>query len=246
MSIHPKSIWQHTFVARSFQVDSSRRLSMHGLLSLLQESAWQHAAVLGHGFAQTRQSVGSWVLARQRAVMDRWPQWGQEFAIRTWLRPPGSVLVTRDFEILVDDEVWGRACAHWLTIDHSTRRPVPLPFPDDPSLFRQDFRLDFEPEKVAVFQPRAVLKIFEVYRSDLDMNGHVNNTRFSQWLLDSLANGGELREYQINFLAEAKLGDRVVVEGPVDLKEPTDDPISFQGVEQTGGKTLFTARLTFE
>lgn len=245
-----KSIWQDSFVVRSFLVDAERRLSLFGLLNLLQEAAWLHASDLGHGFQQTRDSGGSWVLARQRIEMERWPEWGQSFSIKTWLRPPGAVLVTRDFEIRVGDEVWGRACAHWLTIDHVTRRPVPLPFPDDPTIFRQDYRLEIDPEKVSCPATASTLKSFEVVRSDLDMNGHVNNTRFSQWVTDSLPQAlwekRRLTGYQVNFQAEVVLGERVSIQGAECAVEEGLSVMEVQGKRMSDERTFFAARLKFQ
>ena len=82
-----------------------------------------------------------WVLVRQMVQVDVWPLWEEKLSIRTWLRPPTSVVVTRDFELSVAGRPVGRAAAHWLTIDHHTRRPSPLPFPKDRGLFREDGHL---------------------------------------------------------------------------------------------------------
>lgn len=242
-----KCIWYEEFVVGSFLVDSQRRLSLFGLLSLLQETAWLHASHLGHGFSQTREGGGSWVLVRQRIEMEHWPEWGQGFAVRTWLRPPGPVLVTRDFEILSGEELLGVASAHWLTIDHHSRRPIPLPFPDDPALFRQDRRLEIDPAKLSVPKGLGVLAEFQVYQSDLDMNGHVNNTRFAQWVLDSLPpsiHGSRvLKGYQVNFLAEARLGDRIQIEAPVANGATTVERYPCLGRRVDDERVLFVAEL---
>ena len=107
-----KNIWQTEFHVSSFLVDANRRLGLYGLLSLMQESAWSHASHLGFGYARTRESGGSWVVARQRLEMERWPVWEEDVIVPTWLRPPGAVLVTRDFEFLVGEETVGQAAAH--------------------------------------------------------------------------------------------------------------------------------------
>lgn len=240
-------IWYEEFEVRSFLVDSQRRLSLFGLLSLLQESAWLHASLLGHGFQETRETGGSWVLARQRVEMERWPEWGQTLTVCTWLRPPGPVLVTRDFEVLVKGERWGIGSAHWLTINHQTRRPIPLPFPDDPALFRQDDCLALEPQKLPIPKGTEALKTFRVCQSDLDMNGHVNNTRFAQWVLDSLPSAVHrsrgLRGYQVNFLAEARLGEAVQIESPKTVSAQTEGRFPFLGRRVEDGKILFVAEL---
>jgi acyl-ACP thioesterase len=240
-------IWTTSFVANSFLVDSDRKLSLYGLLSLMQESAWSHASHLGHGFSETRASGESWVVARQRVEMETWPDWGQDVVVRTWLRPPGAVLVTRDFEFLVKNQPMGRASAHWLTIDHKTRRPTRIPFPDDPSYFRHEGHLDSEPVKLPTHKDLANLARFRVGHSDLDMNGHVNNTRFAQWILDSLPldihSKFHLMSYQVNFLAEARPGDDVHVEGLPSQRLALNRAAPFQGRRADDGTILFTAQL---
>lgn len=237
-----QSIWVNTFPVTSYLVDLNKRLSLQGLVSLIQEMAWAHANHLGHGYTSTRAGGGLWVIARQRIEMERWPAWEEEVTVRTWLRPPGTVLVSRDFEFLCGQEKVGQASAHWLTIHHKTRRPIRLPFSDDPTQFKQTDHLPIEPSKLVdpgELQQRAE---FRVGPTDLDMNGHVNNTRFAQWVLDALPlefyKTFQLRRYQVNFLAEAGPGERVSIWGP----EPLGDPITLRG-QRADGTVLFLASI---
>lgn len=207
----------------------------------MQEMAWAHASHLDHGYARTRAEGSSWVIARQRIEMDRWPDWEESVTISTWLRPPGPVIVVRDFEFFVDGRKVGQAAAHWLVINHQTRRPSRLPFPDNPSLFRQDQHLSIEPDKIGVVDGLPVLAEFIVRHSDLDMNGHVNNTRFAQWVLDTLPlayhAGHKLDRYQINFLAEARPGESLCVHGSPRFEAST---MPFYGRRSSDQTLLFT------
>ena len=243
--MNPQAIWTEEYDVTSFLVDFRKRLSLPGLLNLLQESAWRPAAHLGHGYEETRSVGTSWVLFRQLLQMDAWPAWEDRLSIRTWLRPPTTVVVTRDFELSVGGQAVGQAAAHWLTIDHQTRRPSPLPFTKDGSLFRQDGHLTIEPKKLQVSQELQKLTDFQVRTSDLDMNGHVNNTRFAQWVLDSLPleahKAHRLRSYEINFLAEAHHRDRIEIKTPVGRTDHF-----FQGHRAEDDKLLFVARIEDE
>ena len=126
-----------------------------------------------------------WILSRQKLVMADWPDWGDQLDVRTWVRPIKGPLVHRDYEMLVGDRKVGECAASWLTLDVRTRRPV------RPALAgaRLDFRLDgalaLTPEKIALRQDLAESGQISVRNSDLDVNGHVNNTRYAQWILDS-------------------------------------------------------------
>ena len=241
-----QAIWTERYEVGSFLVDFNKKMSLHGLMSLLQETAWCHADHLGHGYAQTDKRGAAWVLIRQRVEMEIWPGWGDTLSVRTWLRPPGPVVVTRDFELLVGDRLMGRAAAHWITIDQGSRRPIPLQFPDEPGQFRAGGHLEIEPSRLPTLaDDLEVLAEFEVRPSDLDMNRHVNNTRFAQWVLDALPwqvhESYTLRSYQINFLAEARLGDRVVIRCPKGAAVGAGT--AFQGWRANDDRVLFAARL---
>lgn len=223
-------------------VDFQCRLSLQNLLNLMQETAWRHADHLGHGYAVTNARGAAWVLIRQRVEMERWPEWEEQLQVRTWLRPPQAVTITRDFEFLVGDELVGRAAAHWITIDQASRRPIPLVFPDQPGQFREHNHLEWEPTRLFFSQPGPILAEFEVRPGDLDMNRHANNTRFAQWLLDALPWAVHetqiLRRYEVNFLAEVRLGDKVAIR-TVEGRSGR----GFQGWRAADDRVLFTTRL---
>ena len=89
---------------------------------------------------------------------------------------------------------------------------------------------------------------FQVRNSDLDVNGHVNNTRYAQWILDSIPLEAHaayrLDEYEINFLAETNVGDTVVIErGEVEPSPTSPTRWQFQGRRMPDDKTVFVARL---
>lgn len=241
-----QSTWVCTFAVSSFLVNLNKRLSLHGLVSLIQEMAWGHANHLGYGYQSTRSGGGLWVIARQRIEMERWPAWEEQITVRTWLRPPGTVIVSRDFEFLCGQEKVGQASAHWLTIHHTTRRPIRLPFSDDPTQFKPEDHLPIEPSKLVDPGDLVQRADFRVGPTDLDMNGHVNNTRFTQWVLDALPldfhTEFEIRRYQVNFLAEAGAGESVSVYGP---QEYRSSPLILRG-QRADGTVLFLASLDTE
>lgn len=244
------AVWESRYPIASTLVNFQKRLSLSHLLGLMQESAWVHAAHLGQGHRETHARGAAWVLVRQRVEMEQWPSWEQELVLRTWLRPPGAAMVVRDFEFFLDDHKVGQAAAHWITIDERHRRPVRLGFPDNPALFRQEGHLLIEPRKLAASSELALLERFQVRTSDLDLHGHVNNTRFADWILDSLPlsvhQENHLREYEINFLAEANPQETVEVHGtPWNALKPGDS-IHFQGRRSLDGRSLFQARLQGE
>lgn len=214
----------------------------------MQETAWTHSAEKGFGYRESEKRGAGWVIIRQRVEMSRWPDWGDTLTIATWLRPPGPVVVVRDFRFLVGGQPVGQAAAHWITIDQQSRRPIPLRFPDQPNIFCPEGHLNIEPERLPGLQGDPdVLAEFVVMPSDLDMYRHVNNTRFAQWVVDALPwpvhERLSLRAYQVNFLAEARLGDRVAVRCERGVMGTS---LNVQGWRAADDRVLFTARLSAE
>ena len=74
--------------------------------------------------------------------------------------------------------------------------------------------LAFTPEKIAVSDGLAEVARFSVRNSDLDVNGHVNNTRYAQWILDSTPPEAHRawRVERYHCLAEIQVGDAVAIE----------------------------------
>ena len=116
---------------------------------------------------------------------------------------------------------------------------------------RPEGALDYDPAKVGLHGDWQALAAFDVRNSDHDMQGHVNNVRYAQWVLDALPpalhRAHVLRGYEANFLAETHLGDRIEVRAaPL---EPAAGGLSarrFMGVRSGDGKAVFACRLEFQ
>ncbi len=239
-----QTIWTRTYDVNTIVLDDQKRLGLFGLLNLLQDIAWLHAKHLGWGYEALVETGTAWVLVRQKLVMADWPVWGDVVEVRTWPRGVVGAMAIREFEIVAGDRKFGECSTSWLIIDAQTRRPTKI----DREAFRKNARtegcLAIEAGKIA---PQTGLKpaaTFQVRNSDLDVNGHVNNTRYAQWIVDSLTPeehaGIRIEEYEVNFLSETLVGDIVEIERG---EFSPSAPCPFQGRRTRDGKTVFTARL---
>jgi acyl-ACP thioesterase len=241
-------VWTQSYAVNSMVANAQKRLGLVGLLNILQDVAWTHADHLGHGYEATMEAGALWILSRQKLVMTAWPNWGAQLLVRTWVRPIKGPLIHRDYEILVGDRRVGEGVASWLTLDVNTRRPI-RPTVVAASLdFRREGALDFTPEKIAVRQDLAETARFPVRNSDLDVNGHVNNTRYAQWVLDSTPVEAEqdwrIQSYEVNFLAEIQVGDAVAIEGAAPQPSSSAERLlPFQGKRLSDGAHAFAAVL---
>lgn len=75
-----------------------------------------------------------------------------------------------------------------------------------------DRRYRFTPGRIEPFVVNEGAARFPVRPSDLDLNGHVNNLSFAQWILNasplSMHREHALSSYEVNFLAEVCEGTR--------------------------------------
>lgn len=236
-------IWHENYVVSSFLVNPQKKLGLYGLLNLLQDVAWKHATHLGHGYeSMIKEGVG-WVLTRQKLQMLRWPVWGEEITFRTWIRPVEGVVVVRDFEILKGDELLGQSTTQWLTLDLTTRRPSENSRASFVGECREGEYSKIDARKVSLNDEVQNINEFKVRNSDLDMNGHVNNTRYAQWILDSIPmeKHGQyiLQEYEINFIAETKLNDTIQIRSAPN----NEGSFQYQGKRLGDDKTVFAANI---
>ena len=239
-------IWTQRYDVNTLVLSAQKRLGLVGLLKILQDVAWIHGGHLGRGFEAMMSRGWIWVLARQKVSVSRWPTWGETLDVRTWARPINGLLFLRDYEIWSGGEKMGESTASWLVLDAETRRPVKASMDKAALVTRSEGTLDLEPAKIAARDDLAPLARFEVRNSDLDVNGHVNNIHYAQWILDATPAGAhrthEVADYEVNFLAETRVGDEIAIEGELASADPVGG-LGFQGRRTGDGKIAFTARL---
>ena len=117
-------------------------------------------------------------------------------------------------------------------------------------LVRDNYNLGFRAGKVVLPEKLTEAGIFKVYNSDIDMNKHVNNTRYTKWVLDSIPmkyhTSVELKEFEINFLNQTFLGDEIIIEKsePI-LSENGYTESYYSGKRVTDNKLVFASKISF-
>jgi acyl-ACP thioesterase len=230
---------REAFLVRSYEVDTRERLTLRALCGYLQEAAGIHAALLGASMARLREAGLAWVLHRLRLEIEECPRLGDVVEVETWPSRFDRVVADREFEVFDGN---GRrlaaATSRWAVADLRLRRPVRMP----------EFILAIGGEERAgavtlsqgalpAVSQAAVEKTFAVRRSDLDVVGHVNNTQYVGWLLETVPDDVEagLRPaaLELVFHREALYGDVVRSEAqPI----PADENRAFAHVLRHGGE----------
>lgn len=210
------NILEQDYGIRSYEVDAGGRLSIPSIFNLLQDAASNHALRLGVSVHQLLEKNYTWVLSRMLLKMDAFPAWRDPVRVRTWPSGIQTVFALRDFELRDGaDRVIGRAVSAWIVIDAEKRRPVrPTSFADQINSVKGLRALDHVLNKLPKVDAADFENRFFVRYHDLDINQHVNNVSYIEWLLESVPGFGRkgltLKVLELNYLGEAFKGDRIV------------------------------------
>ncbi|WP_413942934.1 acyl-[acyl-carrier-protein] thioesterase [Bdellovibrio sp. HCB-162] len=254
MSKSEYALWTEKYHITSLLVNPLGRLGLYGTLNLIQETAWMHAERLGFGMQDMEREGLYWVLTRQTLHMKEWPRFGQNIKVQTWLRPPEGAFVTREFAILNEnDKEIGLCATSWLALDRQTKKILPAQNLRDWDHLTYERSSGLTPEKIPVAGEYEKLAKYRVRNSDLDINQHVNNTKYAQWILDAIPYEYHksllLKSYSVNFLAETHLGDKVQIDRSLqspDVHNNSQGTTNYKGARVGDDKVLFTATLEWE
>lgn len=242
-----QSIHKETYKVNSINVNSNQRLGLIGILGFLQDAASEHAQASGFGFDDMLRKNIFWVLIRQNIRMYQWPKWQDKVIVETWPTHFQGLYAYREFVIFVDNEKIGECSTTWMILDGKTRRPIKTDFLNDEVATRENLALDFTAEKVDVSGELSWSKKFKVRNSDIDMNKHVNNIKYAQWVLDAIPfeyhQTHVVNEFEINFTAETMLGDTVICHYTL---EPENSEMIFKGNRESDEKMVFAAKVVAE
>jgi len=226
------------------EVGPSMRVRFSAVLCIMQDAASVHAEKLGLGFESLSKLKRAFMLYRmQIKVCSELPSWGESIKLATWPRGVEKLFAFRDFELMRESgEPFLRATTSWLMIDTEFRHPMRP----------QDFFTNVPARDVRVMDASAPQKLgwesdvplFDTRRaraSDLDPNGHVNHTRYIDWVTDAIAEkhglDARIGDFSINFLAEVRMSEAV----RIGMCELPSGEIVVQGETD---KHSFAARVT--
>ena len=219
--MQPPLIWKESFRVSTFSVDATQRLSLTWFFWYFQEAAQQHASVLGWGYNEMLKTNKMWALLRVLVEFNSMPAWNEQVTITSWPKAMKGLFASRDLFLKNEkEEILARGTSLWVLLDRNTRKPVKDARVED---FRGEESLHAikrKPIKIAWPAKLHLARTHHVAYSHLDMNGHVNNVRYLEWVMDEMSMeqiiSQQPAEIEINFLNESRQGDEIAVYLPDD------------------------------
>ncbi len=203
-------IYRKQFEVSPILLDRYGRMKPSSVLYLAQEIAGQHCTTLALDYDTLAQQHLFWAVIRNRVQISRLPCDGESITVETWPMPTTRVAYPRS-TVAFDEQGQElfRSIALWVLMDTRTRAMI-LPSKSGISVCGT-----VRGQELAV--PNSIVPITlknhaarTVCFSDLDRNGHLNNTHYLDWIDDLLPSafhaGHPLREVTICYLHEAREG----------------------------------------
>lgn len=233
---------------RTSDFDMRSRIFPSSVLDLFQDTAGEHAAALGIGYRDLSTKKLCWMLARVAYRVIKQPRLFSDVVVKTWPIESRRVEFDRDYAVYDESgELLIVGSSQWVVLDVTDRESPRIVPARDFGMGLDEYITERAMEKPFVriapsFETEDEAYFTQSSYTDIDTNGHVNNIRYSSFVLNALdlPPEKEITSFRLDFIKEILDG------APIKITHRTDDKIILCRGESDGGSgfaTSFIARL---
>lgn len=206
-------IFEQKHTITDIHLDCFGRVKPSVLLYFAQEAAGGHCQLLRLDWDTLAQKDLFWAVIRQRVQVTRLPVRGETITVQTWPMPTTRTAYPRAMELLDrEGNTLVRIVSLWVLMDLQSRAMV---LPGKSGVEVAGVCLGCEaalPGSIAPGQGDDAT-VRRVGYTELDRNGHMNNTRYLDWADDLLSaafhKDHPVREFTVCYLSEAREGQQL-------------------------------------
>lgn len=209
-------IYRKTYTITDNATDRFDRLRLSMLLFFVQDAATSHCAGIGMDWDTMAAKGMFWAVSRTKVEIHRLPRHGETITVETWPMTTTRVAYPRATAIYdTQGELLARTVSLWVLMDIEKRSMI-LPGKSGLDFTGEDRGTELKPPAgLPLFQPQQESHRTVRY-SDLDINGHLNNARYLDWVADLMDSEfhrtHDLRELVVCYISEAREGQELTQE----------------------------------
>jgi acyl-ACP thioesterase len=239
------SFYEESKLVNAYDVDLNNKLKLNALFNYLQETASNHADKLKLGYNDLIVQDLGWILSWTKVEISSFPGFGEIIKVRTWPKCRYKLFSIRDF-IVTDgkDAALFKISTAWLMINVKTKRITDIRNLIQQIYYQPDqIALNDLPEKITTTAEKNILFTKKIRYTDLDINQHVNNTKYIELVLDSFSpeyhKSHNLQSLTISFNSESFYDDELEIRSaPNSLLDSSD---LIDGINIKTSKQVFQA-----
>ena len=242
-----ESIYTQNFHVTDNHVDCFGKLKLSTLLYFAQEVAGKHFDTIAMTYEQLAAKGMFWAIIRQRIRINRLPKSGETIRVETWPMPNTRVAFPRCV-VAYDEEGCElfQVLSLWVLMDLESRAMI---LPGKSGIALPGTLRGFELPAPGSLPAKQLLnhRNRTVCFTDLDRNGHMNNTKYLDWIADLLPSEFHSQhspaEFTVCYLSEAREGQELTLSW--EFSEEGALNLDAHRVKGEKSERIFSARLQF-
>lgn len=233
---------------RYYNCDTSLTASVYSIIRIFEDIAVHQSDDLGVGIEYYNTNKVGWMLTRWSVRIKKLPKFRDEIKVTTIPKAFSGFYANREYIIHdAHGEEIITANTLWIFVNLQTRRPIRISqemFDKyDPS--RADMKTFTKLKEIKSVDRTDYEKQFRVRLSEIDTNGHVNNSEYISWALEvmplDLQKNYRLSSFSVNYLKETNVDDMITVK--TKAEQVKNFKLTTTEIECNG---TVTARIEFE
>lgn len=243
-----ESVFTQTYDIKDNMVDCQGYLKPSQILFIAQDMGGRHCKELTLSYDDMAAKGLFWAVSRHRVQITRLPKSGESIRVETWAMPTTAAAYPRSV-VAYDEE--GKECFRsitlWVIMTLDTRKMI-APSKSGIQVMGITRGLELASPKGLVARNMLNSSPRRVCYTDIDRNGHMNNTRYMEWVDDlfpsTFHREHHLKEFLVCYLAESREGQTLDLH--YDIQENACVQVDAYRQEQGEDHRVFSVRMLFE
>lgn len=236
------------FKIPSYDVGENRKLKLSSMLKLQQEVGELHFELGGLGYEKLYADGFAFVLTRTNSIIYKAPVFTENIQLRTWHRGSKGVQFFRCYQFLDSEgNILIDSVTAFALVDSSEHK---LLRPKEFECYRVEQQMDRRntcpaPSKWRLPNQMNPAGFRTIRWSDIDYNGHVNNSVYADIACDTIPGGMQnkrLTELSIAYLHEALQGEEIALKTAT---VPIESGEEAYVAGELAGDSCFEARIRY-